>query len=117
MKRLSDYVNEDAIDLWANLLDPICNIFQDEEVRKGVFSGASVLEKAQTILRLHKKDAVNLLLAIDPTPVNGLNLITRLLDVLTEIENSEEFGSFFGSQRQAVTEDESSGSAMVNTEE
>ena len=37
MKRLSDYKNEDAIELWANMLDPILNIFQDNEVRKCLF--------------------------------------------------------------------------------
>lgn len=116
MKRLSDYKNEEAIELWVDLMDPILNIFEDEEVRRGVIGEASALRKAQTILRLHKGDAVKLLLRIDPTPVTGLNIITRLIDVLSEIENSEEFGSFFGSHRQGVTEDESSGSATENTE-
>lgn len=116
MKRLSDYKNEDAIELWANMLDPILNIFQDDEVRKGVYGAKSALEKAQTILRLHKTDAANLLLTIDPTPITGLNIITRLIDILTEIENSEEFGSFFGSQQQGMTESVSSGSATENTE-
>ena len=115
MKRLSDYKNEDAIELWADLLEPILNIFEDEEVRKGVIGEESALRKAQTILRLHKGDATRLLLRIDPTPITGLNIITRLIDVLSEIENSEEFGSFFGSQRQGK-EDASFGSAMENTE-
>lgn len=116
MKRLSDYKNEDAIELWADLIDPIMNIFQDDEVRKGVVGEESALKKAQTILRLHKKDAAALLLRIDPTPITGLNIITRLLDILSEIEHSEEFGSFFGLQGQK-TEGESFGSATENTED
>ena len=117
MKRLSDYKNEEAIELWANLLDPIVNIFKDGEVIKNIREGKSALEKAQTILRLHKKDAANLILAIDPTPITGLNLIVRLTDVLLEIENSEEFGDFFGSRRPGTMEKESSGSVMENTGE
>lgn len=117
MKRLSDYKNEEAIELWANLLDPIIHIFQDKEMQAAIKNGKSPLEKAKTVLLTHKSDAVAIILAIDPTPITGLNLVVRLVDVLMEIENSEEFGSFFGSPHPGMKEEESSGSAMENTEE
>jgi hypothetical protein len=115
MKRLSDYKGEDAIELWADLLDPITDIFKDPEVLNGIKEGKNTIEKAQYILKKHKKNAVKMILAIDPTPINGLNLIVRLVDVLMEIENSEEFGDFFGSPRPGTMENVSSGSVMEST--
>ena len=117
MKRLSDYKNEDAIELWAKLLDPIINIFKDKEMQASMRAQKSALEKAKLVLLSHKSDAVTIILAIDPTPITGLNLGVRLVDVLMEIENSEEFGSFFGSPHPGMKEEESSGSVTENTEE
>ena len=116
MKRLSDYQGEAAIELWAELLDPISAVLQDEEVRKALSEkGASAMKRVQAILKTHKAEASKVLLTIDPTPLNGLNIIARLLDLVLEVENSEEFAGFFGSARQQ-REEEFSGSVMANTE-
>ena len=116
MKKLTDYKGEEAIELWADLLDPLTNIFSDKEVQDSIVTGASALSKAQTILKTHKNDAVTILLKIDPTPIDGLNLIARLLSLVLEIEHSEVFADFFGSAQPEKTESETSGSVTVLTQ-
>lgn len=116
MKKLSDYKGKEAIDLWADLLDPLTEIFTDKEVQQAIIDKTSALTKAQVILKAHKADAVKILLKVDPTPIDGLNLIARLLSLALEIEHSEVFADFFGSSEQEKTESESSGSVTVITE-
>lgn len=116
MKRLTDYEGEEAIDLWADLLDPISTIINDKNVANVIRSGASRIAIAQEILKNHKKETIQILLRIDQEPVNGLNLVVRLVEILADIGNNEEIKPFFGLSAQEKMEEESSGSAMVNTE-
>lgn len=113
MKRLSDYKGEAAIDLWADLLEYASDIFTDPEVRKAM--NGSKVKLAKTMLKLHKKEVCDMLLAIDETPVNGLNVIARLVTILNEIGEDPDLKDFFGLQGQKDQE-EYSGSAMENTE-
>lgn len=117
MKKLSDYTGDDAIELWADLLDPLTRILSDKKVETIVKSGKSKLLIAKEILKSHKKDATEILLRIDPEPINGLNIILRLIALLTDIGQNEEIKSFFGYAAQAKTDSESSGFVMENTEE
>jgi hypothetical protein len=114
MKKLSDYKGEDALDLWADILDPLMSIFQDEEFLKELGSGKPVFKLAAQALREHKKEVCEIILAIDKTEITGLNLLPRTVEVFTEVKNSEEFVGFFGSTPQNL-ENVSSGSAMANT--
>ena len=116
MKKLGDYKDEEAIDLWMDLLDPIGEILQDKEVAKIYKKGGKPIQIAQEIVKRHRKDATQILLRIDPTPIDGLNIIIRLLDVIMEFERSEELKNFFGSAG-TVTEGASSGNATANTED
>ena len=116
MKRLTDYEGEAAIDLWADLLDPISSIINDANVAKVIRSGESKMVIAKEILKRHKEDAEKILLRIDPEPINGLNIVVRLIEILADIGNNEEIRPFFGYAAQEKMEKESSGSAMVNTE-
>lgn len=115
MKKLSDYKGEDAIDLWADLLDSIIAIFADEEVSKVTGSGQPPLIIAKTIIKSHKKEAVDILLRIDPTPVDGLNVVIRLLDVINEIEESPEIMDFLGLSPEPSEDKKPSGSATAST--
>jgi len=116
MKKLSDYTGDDAIELWADLLEPLSTILTDENVRDVIQSGDSRLNIAKTILKSHKKEAVTILLRIDPEPINGLNIILRLIALLADIGENEEIKSFFGYAAQVKKDDGSSGFVMENTE-
>lgn len=114
MKKLSDYKDEAAIDLWADLLENASVIFTDPKV-KAVANGSKI-ELAKTMLKLHKKEVCEMLLTIDDEPINGLNILIRLVSILNEIGEDPELRDFFGLQGRKE-EQESSGSATENIEE
>lgn len=114
MKRLSDYKGEEAIELWVDLMDEFYEILKDEKLKE--YAKGSKIKFASEMLKAHKKEVSNILLRIDNTPLNGLNILTRIVDVMNEITESPELMSFFGAQGQKE-EKESSGSATENTKE
>lgn len=115
MKRLSDYQNEEAIDLWSDLLDPISEILTDKEVHKVVKSGSAPIVIAKEILKRHKKEAEEILLRVDPEPLNGLNVVIRLVALLAEIGQRDDLKAFFGYAAQEKQQSESITSVMENT--
>ena len=116
MKKLSDYKGEEAIELWADLVDPLTEMLGDAEIKDVVTKGKSKLDIAKTILKNHSKEAADILTRIDPTPIDGLNIVLRLIALLGEIDANEEIKSFFGFAEQVKTDEESSGLLMANTE-
>jgi hypothetical protein len=96
MKKLSDYKGEEAIDLWANLVEPISMIMSDKEV-KDVFKDKekTIAEKAKICLKSHKAEIKEILLSVDETEIDGINLVIRFIDILKEIEENEELKVFF----------------------
>lgn len=116
MKKLSDYKGDEAIELWADLLDPLTNILGDQKIQDIIQSGQPKLAIAKEILKDHKVDAESILLRIDPEPVDGLNIILRLIAVLTDIGEREEIKAFFGYAEQGQTENEFGGSVTESTE-
>lgn len=116
MKRLSDYQGEEAIELWADLLDPISDILTDTEVAQETKAGKPPIVIAKIILKRHKEAAEQILLRIDPEPLNGLNIIIRLVALLAEIGSRDELKSFFGYAAQVKEKNTSSGLATESTE-
>ena len=117
MKKLSDYKGEDAIDLWADLLEPLSTIFTNQEIVK-IYRDktATVVSKSKAILKECRKETIELLERIDDTPVDGLNIIIRLIELLSELESEESLKGFFGFAGQATMENVSSGSVTESTE-
>lgn len=116
MKKLSDHKGEEAITMWVDLLEPMAAIINDEQVKKAVTSGQNPVMIAKEILGSHKAEATEILLRIDDTELNGLNILIRLADILQELGESEDLKRFFGFAGQAMMGNESSGSATENTE-
>ena len=116
MKTLSDYKGEEAIELWADLLDPLSAILGDKEFTSGL-KGKAPLMMAKEILKKYKNEAVEILTRIDPEPIDGMNILLRLVSLLADIGRNKEIMVFFGSAVQEISGSESSGSAMVNTED
>ncbi len=114
MKKLSDYKDEEALELWGDLLDPMTRILADDNVQKSLNSGKAPFLIAKDILAAHKEDAVAILLRIDPTPIDGVNIIMRVVSVVLEFMNTPELKGFFKSAGQDKTESESTGSATAN---
>ena len=114
MKKLSDYKGNDAIELWADLLDPLSAIFTDKAIADVVHSGQSKIKIAQAIIKNHAQDAVDILTRIDDEPIDGLNIIIRLVELITEIGQNEDVKRFFGFAAEQTSE--YSGLPTENTE-
>ena len=117
MKRLSDYKGEEAIELWANLLDPFVAIVGDKKIAGIIRSKKPPLEIARQVLKQYKKEAEQILLTIDDTPLDGFNIVVRLVDLFNEIATNDTMTRFFASQAEDKKRRKSSGSAMANIEE
>lgn len=99
--RLSDIKGEDAIEVLANVLDPITEIAADEKVKKAFMGGYTKLQAAQTIMKLHPKAILKVFAILereDPETYEPtlLEIPAKILDVL----NDPAFTQFFGSQGQ-----------------
>ena len=116
MKKLADYEGEDAILLWADLIESITIIFQDEDVKAAIKAKKAKFTIASIMLRKHKKECSDILLRIDPTPLNGLNIVVRLVEVIKEVGNDSTLQSFFGFGAQEK-DGTAFGSVTENTEE
>ena len=114
MKRLSDYVGDEAIELWADLLDPLSVILSDDNVKKSVATKTRI-EIAKDLLKTHSDEVTQILLRIDPSPIDGLTVVLRLVNLLAEIGSNPEISSFFGFAGQAAMNTESFGSATEST--
>lgn len=115
MRSLSDYQGEEALELWADLLEPITQIIGDPEIAKVLQSKKPPLLKASAILKKYKAEAEKILLRIDPEPLDGLNVLVRLAAIIVDVGQNEEIKTFFGFAEQEKTDNASSGSATENT--
>lgn len=118
--RLSDFKDEHAIDVLADLLEPAAAIISNPEVAKvanKVDDGIKgKMEFAKAMLKNSREAVLEILAILSDTPAeeyhcNAATVIKDLLDILSD----EELLTVFG-LRQKKSDDESSGSAMENTE-
>ena len=116
LKRLSDYQGEEALDLWLDLLEPLTVILGDGKASAAIASKKPIMLVVKDILKEHKKEAVEVLLRIDSTPINGANIVSRMVENISDILKSSEAGSFFGFAEPESAGEKSFGSATENTE-
>lgn len=114
--RLSELQGEEALDVLADIIEPASEILADSEVSSILKGSGKKLTAAKVILKNHKKAVIEILAAMERTPVeefqvNVLTLPVKLLDVL----NDKTLMEAFGLQSQ-TKEKPSSGSALENTE-
>jgi len=115
--RLSDFENEDALDLLADIIEPASEIMTDQKIVSIFRSGKPVIFAVAEILRNHKKSAIEIVAAMhrqSPDKVR-FNAITLASDVL-EIMNDPQLQQVFSLQGQNE-EHTSSGSATENTKD
>ena len=112
--RLCEFQDEKAIEVLAELVDPISVIAADELV-KAAFK-ESKAEAVSVLLKNHAHELMQIMAALDGVPVEEYHCnVLTLPKKLMEIINDPDVMSLFTS---AETESigESSGSAMANTE-
>ena len=96
--KLAEYQNEDAIDLLADLLDPVTEIIADPEVKRLWYVGNKI-KLIQHALKSHKKQVLEIMARLDDVPVEEYkcNVFTLPIKIL-QLLNDEELISFFDSQ-------------------
>ena len=114
--KLSDYQDEKALDMLADLLEPVSEICTDDEIKKIYRAKQSNLKLVKAIIKNHKKAIIEILAIMDDVPVEEYhaNIFTLPAKIL-EILNDPDFIGLFQSQGQ-VADKTSSGSATENTE-
>lgn len=115
--KLSEYKNEQAIEILGKLLGPVSKIMTDIKVKK-LFEtkSATKVEMSQVLLANFSHEIIEILAILDDTPVeqyecNVFTLPKKLLEIL----NDKELSDFFSLQGQNLAQT-SFGSAMANTE-
>lgn len=109
--------NEESLDLFADLMEPVANIIADEEIRESVNKGEPRVRTASKAIKNHKAEVIQILALLEGVPVeeyhvNLLALPVKLVRLLSTPEVQE---LFTGAEQK--TDAASSGSATENTKD
>lgn len=117
MRKLSEFKNEEALDLLADILEPMSVIMTDDEVVDKLMSDGQRMEGAIMLIKNYKPEIIRILAAMDQEDPETyeFNIFTLPRRIL-EIVNDKELLAFFMEQ-QTETLKESFGSAKENTKE
>ena len=115
--KLSDYKDEAALDLLAELIEPASEILSDKRIAIILKNNEAPMKAVKIAIKYHKKSVIAILAAMDGVDVskyhcNVLTLPMKLLDIL----NDKELMDFFSSQGQ-MADESTSGFVTVNTVE
>ena len=93
--KLSEYKNEQALDILADILEPSAKIFSDKDVKKAFETGDKI-KGIKAAIKTHKTEIIEILAVLDGVPVaeyecNVLTLPVKLLEIL----NDTDLMSFF----------------------
>lgn len=117
MKRLSDYKDEAAFDLLADILEPVSVILADKELSK-IWNTQPKVQVAKHILKNHQQETIEVLKAIDnEIEITPISIIKGAIEILTDIEKDPSIKDFFKSAEQETEENGTFGSATENTED
>lgn len=114
MRKLSEINGEDALDVLADIVDPLTEILTDKDVAEEFRSGQRI-KAISVALKNHKKAALTIMAILDGEDVekykpNLLALPRRIIDILNDPMIQELFSS------ESQTEAASSGSPTESTE-
>lgn len=115
--KITDFKNEDALDLVADLIEPAVEIFSDEKVRDLFRNNGNKVQLAKHILKSHKKAIIEIFARLNNTPVKDYecDVITLMKDLLDVLNDKDLLAVFtLEGQKMANT---SFGSVTESTEE
>ena len=115
--RLLEVKGEAAIEMLADIIDPIMEIMNDETFKNQIRSDVPKIEVAKTLIKSHSKSILEIMAIANDVPVEDYNPnIFELPNMLMDLLNSEEFTALFTSEVPSE-KGESSGNVMENTKE
>ena len=104
MKRLSEYKDEEALDLLADILSPTVEIMQDEAVQKFFNKGdenMTVADVVTLVIKTHKKAVMQIMAALEGVPSEEYHCNIFTLPVqLMQVVNDPDLRAFFALQGQ-----------------
>lgn len=112
--RLLEVTGTEAIELLADLIDPITDIAQDADILKCIQTNQKI-KAVKFALKNHAQTVIEIMALCEGVPVDEYNpYITELPGKILEILNHPDIAKLFTSQVQ--TEAPSSGLATENTQ-
>lgn len=116
MKKISEYKNEESLELLADIIEPAAAILSDKKIA-GLMRSGEKLKAVSAAIKAHKNEVIEILARLNETPVDEYECnIFSLPAALLEILNDEGLLDFFTASVQGNTK-VSGGSATENTEE
>lgn len=115
--KLSEIKGEKAIEVFADLLEPVGKILSDEEIRKDIQNKETKSLIIKKMLKKYSKEVIEMLAILDDVPVEKyeVNFLTLPMKLM-ELFNDEMITQLFTYQGQSETLTDS-GSVMGNTED
>lgn len=108
---MAERTNEEKLDLFADLMEPVAAIIGDESIRSSLEKGEPNIRVASMAIKRHKKEVVTILALLDGIPVEEYKVNLLSLPVkLVRLLNTDEFKELFTGADQK-TDAASSGSA------
>lgn len=95
--KLSEYKNEDALDLLADLIEPVSVLMTDDKLKKMVANSAQRIDIAKYLLKAHNKEIIAVLARLNGADVYDANIMDILKQVL-DLINDPVLVDFFVSQ-------------------
>ena len=120
--RLSDFKGEEALDVLADIIEPLTLILADSEIQKLAKSGEKVppIKYVKPAIKNHKKEIIEVLARLDNKSVEEysktMNLLTLPKQVLDLISDPEVQSLFHSQEGCQVTQLASSSPATATTE-
>lgn len=104
--KISDYKNEEALDLLADIIEPCSEIFSDDSVQEAI-KNKNFKKVIAPVIKHHKKEIIEILARLDGKSVDEYecNVFTLPIKVL-ELLSDKALVDFFSSQ--ALMSDEKS---------
>lgn len=96
--KISDFKNEEALDLLVEIIDPVSKMMTDQAFIAKL-KGANKMEAVKIILKDHKSEIIEILAKLNGQKVEEYQgtIITMTVQIL-EILNDEDLVDFFTSQ-------------------
>ena len=88
---LSDFKDDEALDVLADILEPTAGILADEEIQKMRNAKENRIKIVAYAIRHHKQEIIEILARLDCTPVeeyhvNAVTLPIKLLELVNDPE-------------------------------
>lgn len=115
--KLSDFRGEDALDVLADIIEPVTAIFNDKEIKAAWGNKATIATCVKIALKSHKKEVIEIMAALEQEPydefLQSVNVLTLPIKAI-QIMQDKDLRDFF-TQSQMMIPDEFSGDATEAT--